>query len=97
MAAEIRKPPTLLYGTIALAAILMVVLGAIALGQWALFAMQDEVDRKVLTRPNPELLRLRDREELHLTTYQWVDQKAGIVRIPIDRAIELTLRDRRQP
>jgi hypothetical protein len=26
-------------------------------------------------------------------TYGWVDQKAGIVRLPIDRAIELTVRD----
>lgn len=26
-------------------------------------------------------------------TYGWVDQKAGIARLPIDRAIELTVRD----
>jgi hypothetical protein len=97
MAAEIKKPPTLLYGTIAIAAILMVVLGAIALAQYASFAMQDELDRKVLTRPNPELLRLRDREELRLTTYQWIDQKTGLVRIPVARALELVLRERRQP
>ena len=27
------------------------------------------------------------------TSYAWVDQKAGTVRLPIDRAIELTVRD----
>lgn len=26
-------------------------------------------------------------------TYGWVDQKAGVVRLPIDRAIELTVRE----
>ena len=27
------------------------------------------------------------------TSYAWVDQKAGVVRLPIERAIELTVRD----
>ena len=26
-------------------------------------------------------------------SYAWIDQKAGVVRLPIDRAIELTVRD----
>jgi len=33
------------------------------------------------------------KEQVAATTYAWVDQKAGIVRLPIDRAIELTVRD----
>ena len=32
-------------------------------------------------------------ERAAATSYAWVDQKAGIVRLPIDRAIELTVRD----
>jgi hypothetical protein len=32
---------------------------------------------------------LRESEKERLTTYGWVDRKAGIVRIPIDRAIDL--------
>ena len=35
----------------------------------------------------------RAKEQAESTTYGWVDQKAGIVRLPIDRAIELTVRD----
>ena len=35
----------------------------------------------------------RQKELAEGTTYGWVDQKAGIVRLPIDRAIELTVRD----
>jgi len=33
----------------------------------------------------------RAREHTEATTYGWVDQKAGIVRLPIERAMELTV------
>lgn len=39
------------------------------------------------------LTELRAREQAESTTYGWVDQKAGIVRLPLDRAVELTVRD----
>jgi hypothetical protein len=35
----------------------------------------------------------RDKEAADATSYAWVDQKAGVARLPIDRAIELTVRD----
>jgi hypothetical protein len=97
MAAHVHKPPTVLVGIAALAALLLVGLGAVALIQYAGFAMQDELERKVLTRPSPELAALREREATRLSTYQWVDHKAGVVRIPVDRALELTLRDWSRP
>ncbi len=34
---------------------------------------------------------LRARQSEQASTYGWVDQKAGIVRLPIDRAMELTV------
>lgn len=36
---------------------------------------------------------LRAHEQAEATTYGWIDQKAGLVRLPIDRAIELTIQD----
>jgi hypothetical protein len=36
-----------------------------------------------------ELNEVRLREEQTLSTYDWIDQKAGTVRIPIDRAMDL--------
>lgn len=33
------------------------------------------------------------KEHAAATTYAWIDQKAGTVRLPISRAIELTVRD----
>lgn len=35
----------------------------------------------------------RAKEKAESTSYGWVDQKAGIVRIPIDRAMELVVRE----
>jgi hypothetical protein len=43
-------------------------------------------DRKVLLADH------RTKEQAESTTYGWVDQKAGVVRVPIDRAIELTVK-----
>ncbi len=33
--------------------------------------------------------RWRDREAAELESYGWIDRKSGIVRIPIDRAMDL--------
>lgn len=44
-------------------------------------------DRKAL------LAEHKAKELAESTSYAWIDQKAGVARIPIDRAIELTVRD----
>jgi hypothetical protein len=40
-----------------------------------------------------EQLRTLRADAAAANSYGWVDQKAGIARLPIDRAIELTVRD----
>ena len=40
--------------------------------------------------PSRDLAAFRAREESILQSYGWVDRKAGIIRIPIERAIDLT-------
>ncbi len=45
---------------------------------------------RLQTYPFTDLKELRQREDQLLEHYQWVDKNAGIVRIPIERAIELT-------
>ena len=44
-------------------------------------------DRKAL------LAEHREKEQAEAAGYAWIDQKAGVVRVPIDRAMELTVRD----
>jgi len=40
-------------------------------------------------KPGANLAELRDAEDADLNSYGWIDQKAGTVRIPIDRAMQL--------
>ena len=41
--------------------------------------------------PAEDLKLLRTREELELSTYGWINKTADVVRIPIDRAMDLAL------
>src|SRR5262249_1943119 len=78
----------MVIGTVA--ALVVVVLG---IAQFFDIAVRDEIQEKVLSQPSSALRDLHASEQSRLQTYAWVDQKAGVVRIPVDRAIELTLRD----
>ena len=40
-------------------------------------------------RPNDELGKLRTEEETVLNGYAWVDKASGVVRIPVERAIDI--------
>jgi hypothetical protein len=46
---------------------------------------------RLQTNPRQDLQNLRAGENDILTSYGWVDRNAGVVRIPIDEAIKLTL------
>ena len=46
---------------------------------------------RLQTAPREDLDALRAREDETLRSYGWVDRNGGVVRIPIDRAMELTL------
>lgn len=46
---------------------------------------------RIEEHPANDLDALHSHEEHILSTYGWTDKKAGIVRIPIDRAMELQL------
>jgi hypothetical protein len=44
---------------------------------------------QLLARPEGELARVRELEKEQIEGYGWVDQQQGIVRIPIERALDL--------
>lgn len=57
------------------------------------YIKEKEVYEKVLA-PTSEILRnVRNRENWNLNTWQYLDRNKTVVRIPIDRAMELTLKD----
>lgn len=64
--------------------VIIVVLQAFFFG-----AQQTEVERKVLTQPN-QVLQQHEASQLELlNSYGWVSEGDGVVRIPIERAMEL--------
>ena len=44
---------------------------------------------RLQVRPAADLVKVRAQEEAALSSYAWIDAQSGLVRIPIDRAIEL--------
>jgi hypothetical protein len=73
----------------------VLVLSALVGGVMSLFSheIEEEIAHKVNEHESSLLRKLRAEEENKLGHYQWVDKKSGVVRIPLDRALELTLRD----
>ena len=48
---------------------------------------------RIQANPAADLKMLRDQEDAMLTTYGWVDARGGAVRVPIDVAMQLVLKD----
>ena len=47
--------------------------------------------------PAADLEQHRAREETAIRTYGWIDRESGVVRIPVERAMELLIERRKQP
>jgi hypothetical protein len=62
----------------------------------ALFSsmQQAELQRKVYSQPNEALRQLRSEQLGTLGSYGFIDQAHGVVRIPIERAMELVVAER---
>lgn len=48
---------------------------------------------RIQANPAADLKTLRDQEDVMLTTYGWVDARGGVVRVPIDVAMQQVLKD----
>jgi len=72
---------------------LIVLVLSIAVQAYFYNAEEAEHARKVISAVPQDLARLRAEQQEQLATYRWVDQRSGLVQIPIDRAMELTVRD----
>jgi len=72
-----------------------ILLLAVVLATQVLFYnVQSVKDAEGQHAPRPsELVDLQISQRARLETYRWIDQPAGVAAIPIDRAIELYVRD----
>jgi hypothetical protein len=43
--------------------------------------------------PSLDLRKFREREDERLSTYGWIDRRAGVVHVPIERAMELVSKE----
>jgi len=96
VAAEQDRPNNRLIFGLVIATIVAVCAITAAVYQVFGITLREEIANKVLRAPNTELRKLRAREQNLLSHYQWVDEQKQIVRIPLSRAKELTLRDWKQ-
>lgn len=96
---DVRYKPLLAAG-----AGLLILLVAVALAVAAMFRIfAADAGREPPTIASPqhrqaanELQQLRQREDEQLGSYGWVSREQGIVRIPIDRAMELVIEESRR-
>lgn len=72
---------------------LLVVLTLLVVGVQQLFTIttHKKLVEKVYSRVDPSVALLRTQEAERLNEYRWVNQAQGVVRVPVERATELTL------
>ncbi len=57
---------------------------------WLYVVAYERIDQQVYSgAPSKELLAIREREDENLHSYGFIDKDKGIVRIPIDRAMDI--------
>jgi len=71
-------------------AILVLLVTMIVGVYWLYVVTYEKIDQQVYSgAPSKELLAIRDREEENLHRYSFIDKEKGVVRIPIDKAMEI--------
>src|SRR6266436_1762160 len=73
--------------------LLLLVFGAIAVAIIGPAPRGDTYEQKRAVDRAKKLKDLRDEDAKALTTYAWIDKSKGTVRVPIERAMELTVAD----
>ncbi len=88
----IRIGPIVTIGAVGVIVTLVIVLALQAL---VLREEQAEYRRKVVDQPYRELTRLEVEQSEVLDAYRWVDEKKGVVAIPVEHAMEIVVREER--
>ncbi|WP_437795671.1 hypothetical protein [Sorangium sp. So ce693] len=91
--AEADRPNNSLIFVIVIATLFSIVAVVLFVNEIFKSTMEHEISSKVLEPPNSALRGLRAMEQERLSRYQWADEKKGVVRIPVDQAVALTLKD----
>ncbi|MCU0232152.1 MAG: hypothetical protein MUC67_12400 [Acidobacteria bacterium] len=85
-------PKTSLTAVVAIVGTLILVL--IIVGLQALFYhVENDAYAQVYSEPNLDLKMVRAQQLELLNSYGWIDREKGVVRVPIDRAMEMVVAD----
>jgi hypothetical protein len=79
--------------TFMVASLILLVITILAIQQYFDHIWNQAVYEKVLAPPSEQLREVRGRDDWNLTHYLYMDKPTGVVRIPVDRAMELMLQD----
>ena len=85
---ELRASPIVIVGIVGSVLVFVIIVLLTALFLWI---EEAEIAEKTAGQAPSELRRSENEQLMILNDYGWVDQEKGLVRIPIDRAIELML------
>ncbi len=88
---EQDQPKNRMIGAIVVSTLALLVGVVIGVNEIFRSVFNHEISAKQLEPQGTELRELRAEEQAKLSRYQWVNRKDGVVRIPVDRARELTL------
>ncbi len=85
------------FSTITIGIVSVLLLVVVIVAVEAMFAQQAqaEFERKVVAESPEEIRSLRAAQLGQISGYRVVDPKAGVVAVPIDRAMELVIEERR--
>jgi hypothetical protein len=72
----------------AIGSVILLILTIFALQAYFNKIWQEAVYEKILAPPSELLKELRNREDWNLTHYGYFDKKSGMVRVPVDKAME---------
>lgn len=76
-----------------IAGVVIVVIILVALVEYFIL-VKEEYYYEIVEKPrSEELMKLREREDKELTSYELLDEKKGVYRIPIRRAMELVVEE----
>src|SRR5260370_10097412 len=83
------EPKTKSIAILAVVSVIRLIAVIVGVSAYFEYIYQDAVFEKVLSAPGEQLKELRAREDAQLTKYSYADKEKGVVRIPVDRAMEL--------
>jgi len=74
--------------------VVLLLLAAVWLQAFYHYREEHEIQRKVIDPPVAEVQDYLREQNERLGSYAWIDKEKGIVRLPIERAMELVVREK---